>query len=144
MLSKRRRVTEGCHSSQPRLSGWITWWMRMISSRWRQSDTPSYEAMVELAREASVHPWGFTCSRCVSNLHKKQPDDHVKRIAQFSMDAIAAANSVIVDAARLEVWKSRGENVLHQMLARVGVSLQACRQNFTAWVILCCAVGDNT
>ena len=69
----------------------------MISSRWRQSDTPSYEAMVELAREASVHPWGFTCSRCVSNLHKKQPDDHVKRIAQFSMDAIAAANSVIVD-----------------------------------------------
>eukprot|EP00730_Choanoeca_flexa_P005203 TRINITY_DN11901_c0_g6_i1.p1 TRINITY_DN11901_c0_g6~~TRINITY_DN11901_c0_g6_i1.p1 ORF type:complete len:479 (+),score=123.04 TRINITY_DN11901_c0_g6_i1:41-1438(+) len=29
---------------------------------------------------------------CVANLHKEQHDDHVKRIAQFSMDAIAAAN----------------------------------------------------
>eukprot|EP00045_Choanoeca_perplexa_P014586 m.173005 g.173005 ORF g.173005 m.173005 type:complete len:1101 (-) comp16727_c0_seq5:310-3612(-) len=30
---------------------------------------------------------------CVSNLHKEQHDDHVKRIALFSMDAIEAANS---------------------------------------------------
>lgn len=33
---------------------------------------------------------------CVSNLHKEQHDDHVKRIALFSMDAIEAANSTLV------------------------------------------------
>eukprot|EP00730_Choanoeca_flexa_P005201 TRINITY_DN11901_c0_g3_i3.p1 TRINITY_DN11901_c0_g3~~TRINITY_DN11901_c0_g3_i3.p1 ORF type:complete len:1077 (+),score=229.75 TRINITY_DN11901_c0_g3_i3:283-3513(+) len=34
---------------------------------------------------------------CVSNLHEPQPDDHVKRIALFSRDAIQAANATFID-----------------------------------------------
>lgn len=33
----------------------------------------------------------------VTNLVKNQSEDHVKRIAEFSADAIAAANSTLVD-----------------------------------------------
>lgn len=33
----------------------------------------------------------------VTNLIKDQPDDHAKRIAQFSIDAIRAANSTLID-----------------------------------------------
>lgn len=33
----------------------------------------------------------------VTNLVKDQPDDHVKRIAEFAIDAIKAANETPVD-----------------------------------------------
>ena len=40
---------------------------------------------------------------CVSNLHKEQHDDHVKRIALFSMDAIEAANTTPVSLSDAEL-----------------------------------------
>ena len=33
----------------------------------------------------------------VTNLVKDQPDDHAKRIALFAIDAVAAANSILID-----------------------------------------------
>lgn len=36
---------------------------------------------------------------CVSNLVKDQSTDHAKRIAEFAIEAIAAANSTVVDPA---------------------------------------------
>lgn len=33
----------------------------------------------------------------VSNLVKDQPDDHAKRIAEFAIEAIAAANGTLID-----------------------------------------------
>ena len=33
----------------------------------------------------------------VTNLVTDQPDDHAKRIAQFSMDAVEAANDILID-----------------------------------------------
>ena len=40
---------------------------------------------------------------CVSNLHKEQHDDHVKRIALFSMDAIEAANATPISMTDAEL-----------------------------------------
>ena len=37
----------------------------------------------------------------VSNLVKEQPDDHVKRIAEFATDAIKVAQNTYVDEADL-------------------------------------------
>ena len=34
---------------------------------------------------------------CVTNLVKDQEEDHAKRIAEFAVDAIAAANSTPID-----------------------------------------------
>ena len=34
---------------------------------------------------------------CVSNLHVHQPTDHVKRIADFSLEAIEAANNTLIN-----------------------------------------------
>ena len=43
----------------------------------------------------------FVCTgdayMAVTNLVKEQPSDHVKRIAEFAIDAIAAANSTYID-----------------------------------------------
>eukprot|EP00730_Choanoeca_flexa_P009051 TRINITY_DN12574_c4_g8_i2.p1 TRINITY_DN12574_c4_g8~~TRINITY_DN12574_c4_g8_i2.p1 ORF type:complete len:590 (+),score=172.21 TRINITY_DN12574_c4_g8_i2:233-2002(+) len=36
-------------------------------------------------------------------------------------------------AARLEVWQSSGTQQVHNMLARAGLSIKNCQQNFTAW-----------
>lgn len=33
----------------------------------------------------------------VTNLVKNQPNDHCKRIADFAVDAVAAANAVLID-----------------------------------------------
>jgi class 3 adenylate cyclase len=38
----------------------------------------------------------------VTNLVKEQPYDHVKRIAEFAMDAIDAANQTLIDTANPE------------------------------------------
>eukprot|EP00045_Choanoeca_perplexa_P014587 m.173036 g.173036 ORF g.173036 m.173036 type:complete len:549 (-) comp16727_c0_seq7:47-1693(-) len=40
---------------------------------------------------------------CVSNLHKEQPDDHVKRIALFAMDAVRAANETPISKTQPEL-----------------------------------------
>ncbi|EDQ88934.1 uncharacterized protein MONBRDRAFT_25659 [Monosiga brevicollis MX1] len=44
----------------------------------------------------------------------------------------AMCNSRYV-AARVDVWKTKGEAALCNMLAQVGVSKQTCKQNFIAW-----------
>eukprot|EP00045_Choanoeca_perplexa_P000392 m.14340 g.14340 ORF g.14340 m.14340 type:complete len:588 (+) comp10260_c0_seq1:265-2028(+) len=36
-------------------------------------------------------------------------------------------------AARLDVWRSNGITSIHDMLAKVGLSIENCRQNYTAW-----------
>ena len=45
----------------------------------------------------SVIPFGTTAYMAVTNLVKDQTDDHAKRIAEFAIDAIEAANETIID-----------------------------------------------